>query len=61
MIWAAYMALDEQTPRHIVLLPTDLMIDSIDLPSITVNGQIYGPQTLRVVRKTYAGVLPVNC
>jgi hypothetical protein len=60
-IWANYSVRDSNMPNRVMAIPQDLESAKIRIPAITINGTKYDSQELTIVRKKYAGVIPVNC
>ncbi len=61
VVWANFLAYDEDVSDHFIRVPKGLDRGVIVVPAMTVNGQSYGPQELLIVRRLYSGVLPINC
>ena len=61
-IWYMFSAFDEsETPRRLVQVPRGLVSGTIELPTLAVNGQRFGPQKLPFSRDSYFDISPVNC
>lgn len=60
-IWQLYLAMDNQVPNRLLQVPRGLISGTIELPSITVNGQKYESQRLQFRRERYSELSPVNC
>jgi hypothetical protein len=56
-----FAAVDDQIPNLLVKAPLGLLSGTIELPSMTVNGQRYERQRLQFKRKSYAELSPINC
>jgi hypothetical protein len=59
--WANFIGRDADNPDRTVLVPMDLEHVKIVIPAMTINGQTYQSQELSIERKTYTGIIPVNC
>ena len=60
-IWYLFIAETVSEPRRIMSPPNGLLRGTVQLPSMTINGELYEPQTLQFERQTYIGAYPVNC
>ena len=61
LTWAYFIGRDINDLNRIVPVPMDLERAKIVIPAMTINGQTYESQELPIVRKTYSGIIPVNC
>jgi len=61
LTWANFIGRDINEPSRIVPVPMDLERAKIVIPAMKINGQMYEPQELPIVRKKYSGIIPVNC
>lgn len=59
--WANFIGRDPHAPNRVQPTPKDLEGAKIVIPPIMINGQKYQSQQLPIIRKSYTGVMPVNC
>jgi len=62
-MWYLFISETDSDGGHVRVLttPHGLLRGTVVLPTITINGQPYGPQTLRFERRSYRAIAPVNC
>ena len=60
-VWFLFLGIDGQNPQRTALPPKGLVRGTIELPSITINGQRYEPQVLPFDRESYSELSPINC
>jgi hypothetical protein len=60
-VYHFFMGTDENNPQRTVTLPVDLLYGTIELPSITINGQRYDRQTLPFKQTRFSEIASVNC
>lgn len=60
-VWHLFLGVRDQNPERIESLPDDLRRGSIELPSMTINGTRYEPQTLSFGRRSHVGANAINC
>jgi len=61
LLWYLYTSENPQDSRLGALLPKGVSQGTIEIPSITINGQRYEPQKLTFKRESFVGVAAVNC
>ena len=60
-VYHFFMGIDENNPERTVSLPVDLIYGTIELPSMTINGQRYDRQTLPFKQTRFSEIAPINC
>lgn len=59
--WYLFVGIQEHDSGQFVGPPPGLLEGTIELPAMTINGQLYPAQVLPFKRTSYATVMPVNC
>lgn len=60
-VYYFFNGVDDDHPNRMVSLPIDLTEGTIELPSMTINGQRYERQILPFKQTKYFEISPVNC
>jgi hypothetical protein len=60
-VYYLFMGTDANHPNRMISPPFDLTEGTIELPAMTINGQLYEPQTLPFKQTSYFEISPVNC
>ena len=60
-VYHFFMGVDEDHAGRTVSLPFDLLYGTIELPSMTINGQRYEPQILTFKQTNYFEMSSINC
>jgi hypothetical protein len=59
--WYLFVGTNGREPERFVGPPSGLLEGTVEIPSITIDGQRYPAQVLALKRESYFTVLPVNC
>ena len=59
--WYFFISASSDPQPRLIPSPPDLLRGTVELPSITINGQRYEPQSIPFERHVSAFILPVNC
>lgn len=60
LTWFLYLGMQPENPQLLVRVPLDLIKGTIQLPSLTINGQRYESQILPFTQDKYVGTTAVN-
>jgi len=60
-VYYFFMGVNNERPDRTVSLPIDMLDGTIELPAMTINGQLYERQTLPFKQTSYFEISPVNC
>ncbi len=60
-VYYFFLGVNDNNPNRLVSLPFDLLEGTIELPSLTINGQRFEPQSLPFKQTSYFEIMPVNC
>lgn len=59
--WYSFLSESSASPPRVTGSPRGLIRGTVELPSITINGQSYGAQVLPFERRVHYGIFPLNC
>lgn len=61
LLWYLYLVVSQQDPRQPARISTEVTEGSVEIPSMTINGQTYESQKLKFIRERFVGLAAVNC
>ena len=59
--WYLFISETDQTPPRIIQTPRGLIRGTVELPSITINGQSYEVQSVPFEQRVHIEISPINC
>lgn len=60
-LWYSFTSETSEPIPHIITTPRGLIRGTVELPSITINGQSYEAQSIPFERRVHTEISPINC
>ncbi len=60
-VWYLFISETDETQPHLTPSPRGLIRGMVELPSITINGLRYDPQSLPLEHRVHTGISSINC
>jgi len=60
-VWYLFISETDDPGPRIIPTPRGLIRGTVELPSMTINGERYDPQVLPLQHQVYAGISSINC
>lgn len=60
-LWYLFISETTESPAHFIFTPHGLIRGTIELPSISINGQTYNAESLPFERRFHSEISPINC
>jgi hypothetical protein len=60
-LWYSFSSQTSEPIPHIIRTPAGLIRGTVELPSITINGQAFDSQSIPFERRAHTEIEPINC
>jgi len=60
-LWHSFISVSSEPRPHVISTPLGLIRGTVELPSITINGQSYEAQSIPFERRVHTEISPINC
>ncbi|MGH8210432.1 MAG: hypothetical protein ACREU6_12745 [Steroidobacteraceae bacterium] len=60
-LWYLFISETAESPPHIIRTPHGLIRGTVELPSISINGQTYDAESVPFERRVHTEISPINC